>query len=261
MQGKTLSIGLRAVLAIIAATLFVTSTWATAQEKVLHNFNNNGTDGVSPQAGLIVDGAGNLYGTTSGGGTYNIGTVFELSPTADGGWMEKVLHNFNYNGTDGYFPSASLIFDKAGNLYSTTSYGGTYGYGTVFELSPKKGGDWTEKVLYSFDKNGTDGYGPGGGLIFDKAGNLYGTTFGGGTYDLGTAFELSLTGNGGWTEWVLHSFNDNGTDGYSLMAGLIFDKAGNLYGTTDRGGAYNEGTVFKLTPIRPCVRCSHSVLP
>src|ERR1019366_8148458 len=87
-------------------------------EQLLHSFNNNGTDGQYPLAGLIFDKAGNLYGTTSGGGTYNLGTVFELSPTADGGWMEKVLHNFNYNGTDGYFPSASLIFDKAGNLYS-----------------------------------------------------------------------------------------------------------------------------------------------
>src|ERR1039458_5392996 len=123
MQGKTLSIGLRAVLAIIAATLFVTSTWATAQEKVLHNFNNNGTDGTNPHAGLIFDAAGNLYGTTYEGGTYDDGIVFELTPAAGAGWTETVLHNFSSNGTDGVWPNAGLIFDAAGNLYGTTALG------------------------------------------------------------------------------------------------------------------------------------------
>src|ERR1039458_7566385 len=169
MQGKTLSIGLRAVLAIIAATLFVTSTWATAQEKVLHNFNNNGTDGTSPRAGLIFDAAGNLYGTTEQGGAYSHGTVFELTPAAGGGWTEQVLHNFNNNGTDGTNPYAGLIFDSAGNLYGTTA----------------AGGGWTEKVLHSFG-NSTDGQYPNG-LIFDAAGNLYGTTWEGGTYEIGRA--------------------------------------------------------------------------
>ena len=174
MRGKRLSIGLRAALAIFAATLFMTSTWAAAQEKVLHSFNNNGTDGLSPDAGLIFDAAGNLYGTTYAGGTYNYGTVFELTPAAGGGWTEKVLHSFS-NGTDGGYPVAGLIFDAAGNLYGTTYRGGTYGCGTVFELTPAAGGSWTEKVLYSFG-NGTDGAYPDAGLIFDAAGNLYGTT-------------------------------------------------------------------------------------
>src|ERR1017187_704147 len=243
MQGKTLSIGLRAVLAIIAATLFVTSTWATAQEKVLHNFNNNGTDGVSPQAGLIVDGAGNSDGPTRGGGPFQHGKVFELTPAAGGGWTETVLHSFNNNGTDGYEPLAGLIFDAAGNLYGTTYVGGSYGYGTAFELTPAGGGTWNEKVLYSFASGSTAFY-LTSGLIFDGAGNLYGTTLGG---QGGSVFELTPTAGGGWTEKVLHSFG-NGTDGEDPQAGLIFDAAGNLYGTTIAGGTYGGGTAFELTP-------------
>src|ERR1019366_6634594 len=231
MQGKTLSIGLRAVLAIIAATLFVTSTWAAAQEQVLHSFGN-GTDGNDPLGGLIFDASGNLYGTTLGGGTYGGGTVFELTPAGGGSWTETVLHNFDSNGTDGFTPYAGLIFDSAGNLYGTTRWGGTYGGGTVFELTTAAGGGWTEQVLHSFDHNYTDGYYPQAGLIFDAAGNLYGTTSQGGTYVYwGTVFELTPAAGGDWTETVLHNFNQNGTDGYYPEAGLIFDAAGNLYGT------------------------------
>src|ERR1035437_1047559 len=142
MRGKRLSIGLRAALAIFTAILFVTSIWAAAEEKVLHNFNNDGTDGYYPEVGLIVDAAGNLYGTTTAGGAYNSGTVFELTPAAGGGWTETVLHNFG-NGTDGATPYAGLIFDAAGNLYGTTYYGGTGANegGTVFEFTaaPKAG--------------------------------------------------------------------------------------------------------------------------
>src|ERR1035438_2205675 len=137
MRGKRLSIGLRAALAIFTVTLFVTSTWAATHEKVLYPFNPEVTDGAYPQAGLISDAAGNRYGTTVQGGTYNSGTVFELTPAAGGGWTEKVLHNFNYNGTDGNYPYAGLIFDAVGNLYGTTGGGGTSsscpsGCGTVF---------------------------------------------------------------------------------------------------------------------------------
>src|ERR1035441_2481606 len=155
MQGKTLSIGLRAVLAIFSATLFM-GTWAAAQEQVLYSFGN-GTDGADPSGTLVFDAAGNLYGTTSAGGVYTscssgsggCGTVFELTPTAGGGWTEKVLHSFG-NGADGTNPQASLIFDAAGNLYGTTVNGGAYtscnsiGCGTVFELTPTAGGGWTE---------------------------------------------------------------------------------------------------------------------
>ena len=149
---------------------------------------------------------------------------------------DNVLHSFQ-GGTDGSYPQAGLIFDASGNLYGTTFQGGIVGVGTVFELTPAGGGTWTEKVLYSF--NGTDGNGPIGGLLFDAAGNLYGTTVGGGTYLAGTAFELTPAGGGTWTEKVLHSFG-NGTDGTSPYAGLIFDAAGNLYGTTVNRRSYRR---------------------
>jgi uncharacterized repeat protein (TIGR03803 family) len=257
-------------------------------EAVLYPFNRNGTDGVVPVASLIFDTAGNLYGTTLGGGTYGNeftgGTVFELTPTAGGGWTEQVLWSFG-SGTDGANPWFGLIFDAAGNLYSTTANGGgnfsgncleygmDLGCGTVFELTPIGGGNWAETVLYSFcsQTNCPDGAQPYAGLIFDAAGNLYGEASVGGaysncTYGCGTVFELTPTGGGSWTEQVLHSFNNNGTDGYEPAAGLIFDHAGNLYGTTYEGGTGSNcgadgcGTVFELTPVYPCAKCSHSVL-
>jgi uncharacterized repeat protein (TIGR03803 family) len=215
-------------------------TWT---EKVLHSFINDGTDGNEPYAGLIFDAAGNLYGTTLGGGTAFIGTVFELTPAGGGTWTEKVLHSF-VGGTDGTAPFGSLIFDAAGNLYGTTSEGGPSNAGTVFELTPAGGGTWTEQVLHTFGSS-TDGIDPVAGLIFDGTGNLYGTTSRGGTYNLGTAFELTPAGGGTWTERVTHSFG-NGTDGANPQAGLIFDGVGNLYGTTFAGGSFGGGTVFRL---------------
>ena len=213
-------------------------------ETVLYSFN--GSDGGASYAGLIFDGAGNLYGTTGGGGAHDWGTVFKLVPNADGSWTESVLHSFDGNG-DGGFPTAGLIFDAAGNLYGTTQLGGNLrvcggqGCGVVFELQPGSNGSWTESVLHSFNPN--DGYITGGGVIFDTAGNLYGTTFGGGGYNhdsLGTVFKLTPNADGSWKQSVLHVFN--GSDGGLSQAGLVFDAAGNLYGTT------YLGTVFKLTP-------------
>ena len=247
MRVKSRSIQVLATLAIFTAVLFLSSTRAAADDKVLHSFANNPTDGSNPFSGLIFDGAGNLYGTTSSGGSTGVGgTVFELSPGAGGTWTEQVLHSFG-SGTDGKRPLAGVIFDAAGNLYGTTNLGGTSASGTVFELTPAGGGTWTEKVLWSFG-TGTDGNGPQAGLIFDAAGNLYGTTFQGGTYTYGTVFELSPGAGGTWTEKVLHSFDQNGTDGAFPAAALIFDAAGNLYGTTSGGGTSNAGTVFELTP-------------
>jgi uncharacterized repeat protein (TIGR03803 family) len=218
--------------------------------KVLHSFT--GADGQSPIGNLIFDRAGNLYGMTSSGGTYNCGTAFELTPLTNGGWKEKVLHSFLDNGTDGFSPRAGMIFDARGNLYGTTSGGGGDAQGTVFELTPTRDGLWGEKVLHSFvagGLGGNDGYNPRAGLIFDAAGNLYGTTLYGGAYNQGTVLELTLL-NGTWTSNLLHSFDNNGTDGYYSIAGLTFDAGGNLYGTTSDGSLPNSyyGTLFELTP-------------
>jgi uncharacterized repeat protein (TIGR03803 family) len=237
------------------------------KEKPLHNFAG-GKDGAYPWAGVIFDAGGNLYGTTVNGGENNEGTVFELSPTGSGSWMAKILHSFG-NGSDGFGPTGSLILDSAGNLYGTTQYGGAYGAGganggVVFELTPKTGGGFSEKILHSFG-HGHDGFSPASNLIFDSAGNLYGTTYYGGLsstncnpdvhVSCGTVFELSPTGSGPWTESILHSFGNYGTDGNFPYGGLIFDASGNLYGTTSAGGisttcdaAVGCGVVFELTP-------------
>lgn len=233
--------------------------WTTT---VLHNFSYGGKDGYSPVGSLIFDAAGNLYGTTSWGGTgpctsednlVGCGTVFELSPKTGGGWTEKVLHSFG-NGTDGTFPVAGPVFDAAGDLYGVTYEGGTgsclrdgySGCGIVFELLPEAGGRWTERMLHHF--NLTNGAWPVGSLIFDKAGNLYGMTNGGGAYDFGTAYELMPGAKGGWVEKILHNFNQSGVSGAAPYAGLIFDAAGNLYGTTSTYGAAGSGTAFELRP-------------
>jgi uncharacterized repeat protein (TIGR03803 family) len=225
-------------------------------EKVLHNFN--GTDGGSPLSNVTFDAAGNLYGTTVEGGVYGHGIVFELTPADDGNWAETVLYSFG-PAPDGDEPDAGLTFDAAGNLYGTTFRGGTYDEGTLFELSPHGNGSWTETVVHSFG-NGADGTYPYfGSLIFDAAGNLYGITAGGGNAREGTVFEFSPDGDGDWTETVLHSF-DNPADGNTPLAGLTFDAAGNLYGTTSGAGIYGYGTVFELSPVRPCIACSHAGL-
>ncbi len=151
----------------------------------LYSFDPNGNDGLGPYSGLVFDTKGNLYGTTNGGGASSLGTVFELINNGFYSWTETVIHSFgNY---DGAGPQASLVFDPSGNLYGTTVAGG-YGKGTVFELSPGTDGTWTQTVLFSF--NGTDGMSPYSTLIFDSQGNLHGTTFSGGKFGLGTAFEL-----------------------------------------------------------------------
>jgi uncharacterized repeat protein (TIGR03803 family) len=226
-------------------------------ETVLHSFGS-GSDGIDPNGSLIMDAAGNLYGTSGSGENFGAGNVFELSPDGHGGWTETILHTFDR--TDGDTPTGGLIMDAAGNLYGTTSYGGAYGWGAVFELSPSAGG-WTETVLHSFNYNSSEGHSPIGGLVMDAAGNLYGTTYNGGAgggfcqgAGCGTVYELS-PGAGGWTETVLHSFI--ASDGYGPEAGLVMDAAGNLYGTTYQGGnlegdvcaPFGCGTVFEVSPV------------
>jgi hypothetical protein len=234
------------------------SKWS---EKVVHDFKPYVGDGTLPYGSLIFDAAGNAYGTTYAGGTESAcgsggcGTVFELVHS-NGKWTEKVLHSFNLD-SGGYYPSPGLVLDKAGNLYGATISGGDLhscsgtGCGVVFQLIHKNGA-WTEKVLHTFQQNGKDGLSPQSGVIFDKAGNLYGTTGQGGSADCGgfgcgTVFELTRS-NGKWTEKILHSFHNNGQDGTDPQAQLVFDKAGNIYGTTFFGGAYsNYGIVFELS--------------
>jgi uncharacterized repeat protein (TIGR03803 family) len=216
-------------------------SWA---ETVLYSFSG-GADGSQPgDGGLTFDRSGNAYGTTFHGGQTGgscgsgCGVVFKLSPSGDR-WTESVLHVFA-GGSDGNQPDSGVILDQAGNLYGETDYcGGSNCYGLAYELSPT-GSGWVETVLHDFGFTG--GSYPGGGLVFDTAGNLYGVTccFGG-----GDAFELSPTGSG-WTAAVLYSFT--GSYGPVGGAGLVRDAAGNLYGTTSGDGAYGQGNVFKLAP-------------
>ena len=227
---------------------------ALSAEKVLHSFQG-GSDGLAPQAGVIADDARNLYGTTVEGGdtgcgnnNNGCGTVFELSPDGTG----TVLHAFA-GGCDGANPYDALTADKMGNLFGTTVAGGACnndgGFGTVFMLSP----DGTESVLYAF-KGGSNGGEPWGNLILDGKGNMYGTTAGGGNMadcdgnGCGTVFELTPKGK----QKVIYAFQ-GGSDGEGPFAGVIMDKAGNLFGTTENGGGSPNcgggcGTVFKITP-------------
>ena len=254
------------------------SQQAQWRERVLWSFGASG-DGSAPVASLIADKAGNLYGTTSGGGANSAcadggcGTVFELSPPASRQtqWREQVLWSFGGSG-DGSAPAASLIADKAGNLYGTTSRGGANsacanipignGCGTVFQLTPPPGRQtqWREQVLWSFGASG-DGYTPRAGLIADGRGNLYGTTSGGGANDscffgfgCGTVFELSssLGSSTQWREHIVWNFATTIDDGVQPVAGLLSDKWGNLYGTTEFGGTnacfFGCGTAFELSP-------------
>ena len=221
-------------------------------EKTLLSFQGSSgysPGGYGPLGGLVADEAGNLYGTAQAGGVHGYGVVFKLAPDGKGGWIETVLYAFN--GTDGSQPVASLTFDKAGNLYGTTSFGGAraYGRGNVFKLSPNPDGTWTESVLLTF--NGADGWRPLGGLTFDAAGNLYGTTDeGGGHKYFGNVYKLSPGADGKWTETVLHSFD--GTNGGYGIGNVVLDKAGNVYGTTFGGGGtaceFGCGVVFELSP-------------
>jgi len=211
-------------------------------ESVIHSFTG-GNDGSGPGNGVTFDPRGDLYGMTPTGGAYGLGTVYELLPQTAGAWKIRVLHAFT-GGDDGSSASAGrLTLDYAGNLYGVTTVGGAYGDGVVFELTRGQTG-WTLLPLYAF-KDQPDGALPYGGVIFDKAGNLYGTTYYAGEGDVGTVYELTPA-NGSWTETVLYSFKGGG-DGSSPISTLVSDKAGNLYGTTSAGGtSCGCGVIFKM---------------
>jgi uncharacterized repeat protein (TIGR03803 family) len=215
---------------------------------VLHSFSYGNGDGAYPATDLVFDSQGNIFGTTDmGGGGYEGGTVFELSPTRGGDWNETILHSFGR--CDGAAPAGSLVFDASGNLYGTTSSGGdSCANGTVYKLTPTMDG-WQETQIHRFPYPLGDQYGdsPLGGVILDRAGNLYGTTAYGGAGDAGTVF-MATSGSGGWTLDLLHNFSRSRLRGLEgPVASLTMDAAGNLYGTDQFGGVYGWGSVFKMT--------------
>jgi uncharacterized repeat protein (TIGR03803 family) len=255
MTRTEFSLPMNWLLTIAVAVLLTGSAWAIDQDRTIYVFQG-GADGEWPEAGLIADNSGNLYGTTMFGGN-GCGTVFDLA-SSDGNrtWTENVLYAFQC-ASDGGDPQGSLVFDSAGNLYGTTSHYENMGQGAVFELSPPahQGGAWTENIIYQFsDYN--DGFFPVG-LIIDEQGNLYGEDPG---YpnSHGNVFELSppAVQGGLWTYDVLYTFRGGvSRDGNLPLGGLVMGKSGNLYGTTWLGGlgsgcnADGCGTVFQM--LRP----------
>jgi hypothetical protein len=231
------------------------------KETVLYSFTG-GKDGGIPVGGVILDSAGNLYGTTYFGGDEKsancrlenvpgCGVVFKLTPRADGlPWKETVLHTFT-GGADGRLPWAGLTFDQAGNLYGTATRGGDthckgrtpFGCGVAFKLTPAAEGPWTESVIYTFETTGRGGYLPYGGLTFDSEGDLYGTAYLGGDNSVscfgdpgcGVVYELTPRAHGPWKETVLHAFT-GGSDGSIPLFYVILDSRGDVYGTTIYGG-------------------------
>jgi uncharacterized repeat protein (TIGR03803 family) len=248
---------LRLAVGLVAAIIAVQAAQAqTYSYSVLYRFKGD-PDGAAPEAGLILDPSGNLYGTTTSGGEHEqcpegfgngCGTVFELQHLSGDKWKEKVLYSFKGD-PDGVGPFAGLVWDPLGSLYGTTAQGGASSCfsdnpcGTVFRLTRESNGKWTEKVVHSFTENKDGGY-PLDSLIHDKAGNLYGTTSTGGDSfnGYGTIFKVNKDD----TLTTLYTFTD-GTDGATPAAGLLRDSSGNYYGTTrSGGGSANNGIVFKF---------------
>ncbi|MGA2369028.1 MAG: choice-of-anchor tandem repeat GloVer-containing protein [Candidatus Korobacteraceae bacterium] len=234
----------------IVGTLFFLSAIAQAQTiTVLHSFTG-GADGSAPYAGVTLDRAGNLYGTTTAGANGNVGTVYKLSHVGSG-WTLNTLYTFDHP-DDPAFASGGVVFGPDGALYGASYYGGIENQGTVFSLRPpvtvckSVSCPWTLTTIYSFT-GGSDGKNPYlGNLTFDSAGNIYGTTGSGGAHNSGTVFQLTHSGSN-WTESVLYSFT-GGDDGGVPDNGVAFDSAGNLYGTAAYGGSFGSGTVYELSP-------------
>jgi len=262
MRRKTFWIAASCILLVAGlGPVFSSGASPASKEKVIYSFTNS-PDGANPVSDLTVDSAGNLYGTTSYGGTGcqgygGCGTVFELKRTKDG-WKEEVLYSFE-GGSDGGIPQAGVIFDNSGNLYGTTPQ-------TVFELKRKLDGGWKKTTIYSFPTDGTAGGYTKADPVFDSEGNLYGTAQLGGDLNAcndegcGVVFELTRHHDDSWAETTVHVFAGAPTDGGGPVAGMVFDSAGNLYGTTQNGGAgscqvgnqhngyiYGCGTVYRLT--------------
>jgi uncharacterized repeat protein (TIGR03803 family) len=194
-------------------------------ESVLYSFANT-PDGANPVNGLIMDAAGNLYGTTYGGGNGGNGTVFEMSPSG-GSWTEKVIYEIHAN-------YAGLTMDGAGNIFGTN-------FQAAFKLSPNGSGGWTPTVIYTFASKAN----PNGTVVLDSAGNLYGTTFAGGGN--GNVYRLTPRNGAPWIKTTLYGFGASNPN--HPLAGVVFDSAGNLYGTTTQGGIHNDGNVFELVSL------------
>jgi len=248
---------------VLMVWLTLACAYAADTLTVLHSLG--GSDGQSPTGGLVFDSKGNLYGTAWIGGAsganclyfYGCGTVFELSPASGGGWTFQVIYTFS-GAEDGGNPKGDLVVDSQGNLYGTTFYGGvvntncSLGCGTVFELSPDSSG-WTLTTLHAF--GWSDGANPAG-MTRDSRGRLYGTTYYGGSWSVGTVFELAPS-KGVWHLSTVYTFGDsnNTAGGIYPNGGLVIDGLGNLYGTANSGGYSSSGcyvngcgTVFEISP-------------
>jgi uncharacterized repeat protein (TIGR03803 family) len=217
-----------------------TNSW---KETVFYTFQPYSGGFNSFISGLAPDNKGNFYGITNNGG---YGTVYQLTRSG-GPWTDNTIHTFTST-PDGGYPSGTLVRDAAGNLYGVTAVGGANGDGCVYQLSLNSDGTWAENIIYSFTYINYGGYGPAGSLAIDAAGNLYGTTQGGGLWNWGIAYKLSHS-NGSWTETTLYDFTLNySTDVQTI--GVVLDPAGNLYGVTLFDGEYGLGTIYKLTPTQ-----------
>ncbi len=212
--------------------------------KRFYNFGS-GLDGINPSGPLSFDAAENAYGTTAAGGDFGLGTVFMITPSGE----EQIIWSFT-GGPDGSDPHGGVILDFDGNLYGTAVAGGSGfcsgdGCGVVFKLT-NSGGTWNAFPIYSFT-GGDDGFGPGSPLIWDTAGNLYGTAPDGGKDGNGVVFELSPTDNG-WQQRVLHAFTGKRDGAVGSLGALLMDSAGNIYGTSELGGDAGAGAVYELSP-------------
>jgi uncharacterized repeat protein (TIGR03803 family) len=233
------------VLTISAAVAILASAAWAAVPQIIYNFAGN-NDGEYLDSDLVIDGAGNLYGTSVQGGDFGSGTVFQLTPSANG-WTHSVLYSF-HGGTDGGEPYKGVTVDSQGNLYGTAVTGGggscEGGCGVAYKLT-HSGGVWTQTVIHTFT-GGDDGSGPGTGLTLGRYGTLYGMTPTGGANGQGVIFLLRPMANGTWNLKVIHAFT-GGTDGAGGSAGRLLRYKGSLYGVTTTGGANAKGVAFRLT--------------
>jgi uncharacterized repeat protein (TIGR03803 family) len=229
------------LLAGLALNVIVAQPASAQTESVLYNFcqMTNCSDGLEPTGNIVRDSKGNTYGTTLAGGQFGQGVLYSVSPSG----VETVLHNFGSSTYDGQVPTG-LVSDSDGNLYGTTQAGGSHvsgssSFGTVFKMTPAG----VYSILYNFYATDTDGWLPRSAPAIDVKGNLYGATEYGGKYGSGTIFKLTPLGR----ETILHSFDNNGVDGYLPFTGLTLDQKGNVWGSTTYGGKRGDGIIFEVS--------------